>query len=148
MLFVKGDILQSTTGLIIHGCNAQGVMGSGLALQIRTKYPAVFDAYKKIPKGDKSLGIFQCIHINDDLAIGNCITQLYYGREQRKYADLGSIRESLEAAFMWCSEFGKELNAPEIGCGLGGLQWSEVEPIFLELNAKYPEVTVKIYRLK
>ena len=33
--YKKGDLLSVTKGIIAHGCNAQGVMGSGVALQIK-----------------------------------------------------------------------------------------------------------------
>ena len=35
-----GNILDAK-GIIMHGCNAQGVMGSGLAKDIRERWPAV-----------------------------------------------------------------------------------------------------------
>ena len=41
----KGNLLEQTKGVIIHGCNCQGVMSSGIALQIRNKWPGVFETY-------------------------------------------------------------------------------------------------------
>ena len=41
-----GDICSVNSGIIVHGCNAQGVMGSGVAKAIRLKYPQVFEDYK------------------------------------------------------------------------------------------------------
>lgn len=35
----KGNLLDITSGVIVHGCNMRGVMGSGVALAIRNKYP-------------------------------------------------------------------------------------------------------------
>ena len=43
MKIKHGDILSVANGIIVHQVNAQGVMGSGLAKQIREKYPMAFD---------------------------------------------------------------------------------------------------------
>lgn len=45
---VKGDILQASEDIIGHQVNCQGVMGAGLAKQIRNKYPHVYDEYRKL----------------------------------------------------------------------------------------------------
>ena len=47
MKIIKGDLLNETTGLIAHGVNCQGVMGKGIALAIKKKYPQVFIDYKQ-----------------------------------------------------------------------------------------------------
>lgn len=41
----QGDLLAVNTGCIIHGCNAQGVMGAGVALAFKNKYPAAYTRY-------------------------------------------------------------------------------------------------------
>ena len=38
MKIVVSDLLDIEQGMIVHGCNAQGVMGAGVADQIRRKY--------------------------------------------------------------------------------------------------------------
>ena len=43
---VNGNILEATEDIICHQVNCQGVMGSGLAKQIRSKWPSVFADYK------------------------------------------------------------------------------------------------------
>ena len=45
---IKGDLLQWPSGInvIAQSCNAQGVMGSGLAKVIRDTYPQVYSDYR------------------------------------------------------------------------------------------------------
>lgn len=47
IIYKDGDILTSTADVICHQVNCKGVMGAGLAKQIKQKYPAVFKLYKK-----------------------------------------------------------------------------------------------------
>lgn len=39
-----GDLL-SSKGIIVHGVNSQGVMGSGVAKQIKDKWPEAYGSY-------------------------------------------------------------------------------------------------------
>lgn len=43
----KGNILSASSGIVVHGCNAQDVMGSGLAAQIKKLFPDAFSDYRK-----------------------------------------------------------------------------------------------------
>ena len=45
---IKRDIFKSGADLICHQVNCQGVMGSGIAKQVREKYPKVYKEYKRI----------------------------------------------------------------------------------------------------
>lgn len=42
----NGDLLKSNCNIICHQVNCQGVMGAGIAKQIRLTYPSVFKAYE------------------------------------------------------------------------------------------------------
>lgn len=148
MQVVEGDILQQNSGLIVHGCNAQGVFNSGVAAQIRAKYPVVYDQYKNLQTGEGSLGICQIVKVTETMFIGNCITQLYFGKDGKRYADIRSIRKSLDSAMFWCDLMKQPLYMPEIGCGLGGLHWDEVATVIKDLEQKYPNVSVTLFRFK
>lgn len=60
---VDGDLFAARdVDIIAHQVNCQGVMGSGVALQVRKLFPDVFDGYKslvsiadKAPEGKKFL---------------------------------------------------------------------------------------------
>jgi len=50
MNYLEGDILDVNSGIICHQVNCHQTMGSGLALQIKNKYPYVFETYYKAPQ--------------------------------------------------------------------------------------------------
>jgi O-acetyl-ADP-ribose deacetylase (regulator of RNase III) len=146
MKVINADIFENTEGLIIHGTNCSGGFGSGVAGQIRQRYPEVYEKFKTVPHGEATLGRLQIIDVTESLSIGNAFTQLNYGYDGQKYASPKAIEKALHRAFLWCELVGRSLLAPKIGCGLGGLDWSsDVEPIFDKFAEEFPEVTVQIY---
>lgn len=146
MEIIQSDITNETSGLIIHGVNCMGRMGSGIALAIKTKWPVVYEKYMEHTQGKDALGSFQPVYISDGLYVGNCWTQEYFGKDGRVYADKHSVFEALVQAFEFCYDHELELKSPQIGCGLGGLDWErDVKPLFNYVNHFFPDVKVKIY---
>ncbi len=44
---IHGDVLNTVDSIIIHCVNCQGVMGGGIAAQIKRRYPEAYDVYKE-----------------------------------------------------------------------------------------------------
>jgi O-acetyl-ADP-ribose deacetylase (regulator of RNase III) len=146
MKSLHADITLETSGLIIHGVNAQRAMGSGVAKAILTRWPIVYDSYMSRKQGKEAMGQVQFVHIEEGLFVGNCWTQEFFGGGGKVYADVDSVRKCLTTAFDFCDKFGLELKSPRIASGLAGLDWdSDVLPIFEEVSEKFPNVDVTIY---
>lgn len=138
-MITKGSIF-GTKKPIAHGVNCMGVMGSGIAAQVRSRYPEVYQDYKEycnsMDRG-KLLGTVQYVMLPDALVL-NCFTQYRYGTE-RRHADYDAIR----ACFENINKSGlKQLALPKIGCGLAGGDWNIVEKILLETLTDLQEVEV------
>lgn len=58
---VEGNILDAEEDIICHQVNCKGVMGAGLAKQIKSKYPNVYKDYKRLcaEQGDDLLSSVQ-----------------------------------------------------------------------------------------
>ena len=123
-----GDLLSAKQGLILHGCNAQGVMGSGVAKAVRETYPLVYDSYiawKKRRNSSLPLGYVQFVTINEHLTVGNAITQEFYGNDGQRYASYFAIECAFKLARDWMRDMSvKTLHIPKIGSGLGGADWN------------------------
>jgi O-acetyl-ADP-ribose deacetylase (regulator of RNase III) len=137
--FKKGsDITTVTSGIIVHGVNCQGVMGSGVALAIRNKWPKVYTEYRDYchdVEPTDLLGECQVVTVAKGLWVANCFSQLNFGKDGKKYADIRQLRFSLGLAYEDAIRLRTEIHAPQIGAGLGGLDWDEVLPIFEHLNS-------------
>lgn len=142
IIYKKGDALKGPEKYLAHGCNNRGVMGSGIAKQIREKYEPAYDYYRFIyQRGKLKLGEIYPYDCGDKVII-NCITQNGYGRDGALYADYDAIRKCFEAMNSMFGE--KDLVAmPMIGSGLGGGSWPVIEIIIKE-TAKFQPVVYKL----
>lgn len=134
IIYRKGDLLETDCRLIAHGCNAQGVMGSGVAKAIRAKYPNAYDIYRGVHL-DKGLTLGENVLAGipgTTTIIVNCITQEFYGRDSsRIYIDYKSIRSCMRN-LNTILEMYDEVAMPKIGAGLGGGDWETISIIIEE----------------
>lgn len=128
------DILDVPEGIIAHQVSDSGVMGAGLALQIRNKYPQVYDAYRCAKLG---LSDVQLVEINQDLYVANICGQHGTGGygQRTNYA-------ALDVALFQLNRRARDLNLNVyfpygMGAGLGGGNWNRIESIIAQ-NMKVP----------
>lgn len=126
-----GDILTNASGIIVHGCNAQGVMGSGLAKQIKEKYPTAFNVYRQAHlETGLFLGDVIFAKINDDLIIANAITQRDYGKvPNHRYVSYGAIKDCFTTITSVAATLKMQVHYPLIGAGLANGDWSIISEI-------------------
>ena len=146
--FENGNLLDAPVDYICHQVNCQGRMGSGIAKQIRERWPAVYDFYitrLDILK-DKALGHTQLVPVSNGKVIINMFAQQYYGYDGRRYtsydafwACLGGIAASVPK--------GSKIGFPaKIGCGLGGANWEVISTMICEVLGN--DYEVYIYHLE
>lgn len=149
MRYVKGNLFDAPEKIIAHGCNAQGVMGAGIAKTIKEKYPDCFKLYQHYHTV-YGLKLGEMILWNGPfLTIANLITQNSYGRGSRlvDYEACAQAFERLASEYdTW--EGGKtEIAIPKIGAGLGGGSWEVIEAIIKEVEKNRPNVEFIVYSL-
>lgn len=126
-----GDILESGADVICQQVNCKGVMGAGLAKQIRNKYPKVYTEYKKrcecSSEISELLGHAQFISVGETVVV-NCFGQDGYGRDREKvYTYYPALARSFQEVFKRYFGTQKTIAIPYgIGCGLAGGNWNTV----------------------
>lgn len=131
----NSNLLDVTYGLVCHQTNCVGVMGGGVALAIRKKWPIVYDEYKKecdlFANNPKYLlGHIQDIVISNDLVVVNCFGQIYPGHNQ-VMTDYDAWDKILDKLRDECSFYNLPIHIPyKIGCGLAGGDWNIMEAKF------------------
>lgn len=127
---IKRDILLETKGLIVHGCNTQGVMGAGIAKLLKEKYPSVYHDYIYRYKTGLKLGDVILTKINHDLCIASAITQEHYGRDPNVvYVDYDAVEKAFIAINEFANRYHYEVKFPLIGCGLANGDWNVISKI-------------------
>ena len=141
-----GNIFEQVkVGVIVHGCNAQGVMGSGVAKEVKERYPGAFQLYRShcemygigskgllgtTPAWVNSHPVDNEIDPTKHLVIVNAITQLNYGRDGQRYVSYAAVQEAFDNIRILCKAIGAtDINFPMIGAGLGGGDWSVISTI-------------------
>lgn len=130
-----GNILDVQEGIIVHGCNAQGVMGSGIAVQIKQRWPHVYETYAKFvadtrAKGRSPLGLVVPVEAQPGLYIANAITQEHYGRDPTKrYVSYEAVKKCFDVVAMMAGMDGLTVHFPLIGAGLGNGDWAIISDI-------------------
>ena len=127
MDFKTGDILASNAEALVNTVNCVGIMGRGIALQFKNKFPANFKAYAAAcERGDVQPGqmyVFPTGWLMGPKYIINFPTKRHWRGDSR----LEDIETGLAALRNVILERGiQSIAIPPLGSGLGGLDWKEV----------------------
>lgn len=138
-----GDLLAVEEGVIIHGCNCKRVMGSGVALQIKKKYPGAYGEYMS---SLQALGdLIPWRHPEKPLVIVNALTQNGFGSPITRHVSYDAVDRCLDKfvsdlpAKPIYKDAPLSINFPRIGAGLGGGNWAIISAIIEA--ADWPEGT-------
>lgn len=122
-----GDIFNIHSGIICHQVNCRGIMGAGLALNIRKKYPKVYDDYMAAYKaGHLDLGNIVITPVGERLYIASICGQDGFGRDKRMvYTDYTAVSEGLEKVQKFADDNQvRPVYVPHhMGCGLANGAW-------------------------
>lgn len=141
-----GDILQADAEALVNTVNCVGVMGRGIALAFKEAYPQNFKAYESACKRHEvlpgKLHLFETGLLVHPRYIINFPTKRHW-RDKSRIED---IEAGLEALVGLIREKHIETVAiPPLGCGLGGLKWSDVKPRIEQAFSTLTDVRVILF---
>jgi len=143
--YVKGDLFATHVKTIGHGCNARGIMGSGVARIIREQFPKAFNRYRAEYEKPGGLKLGDIIVVPcESKIIVNAITQETFGRDGRRFVSYDAVAEVMTKINQMFEIYGiTEIAMPAIGAGLGGGDWNVIAAIIeSELKNVKPYVYV------
>ena len=143
--YTKGNLLESKAQALVNTVNTVGVMGKGIALQFKNRFPHNYAVYKKACK-DKTFNTGQVLVVKEgDLYetkyIVNFPTKAHWKSDSvYEYISTGLV--ALKKAIV---EHGiKSIAIPPLGCGNGGLDWIKVKAL-IEEALQDLDVEITIY---
>lgn len=142
-----GDLLDDDAEAVVNTVNTVGVSGKGLALQFRQRYPENEAAYRAAARrGGIRLGAVFVVETGSPDGpkwIVNFPTKDHWRSRSR----LGDIAAGLDDLVRFLSEHHvRSVAVPPLGCGNGGLDWRQVEPLIRAKLEPLEEVEVRLYQ--
>lgn len=138
IIFRQGNIFDSEAKALVNPVNTVGVMGKGLALEFKKRYPESYKNYVEVC----SSGFFDVgktiLYSENGKYIINVPTKKHW-KDPSKLEWIESGLKSLcnKVLFLNCS-----VAIPALGCGNGGLEWPEVKPLIESIMVLDTEVQV------
>ena len=148
-----GNIMDAKEGIICHQVNTRAVIGGGLALQIRNKYPNTYKRYVSFCSRHKSSELLgKVLFTQENKLIANIFGQNDYGCNKQQ-TDYEALEKGLNSVKCVASGEDNHLYTYSvaipysIGCGLGGGDWNIVYKI-IEKVFNNVDFDVVIYKLQ
>lgn len=136
-------IFDSSAQTLVNTINCVGVMGKGLALEFKNRYPAMFDKYKSFcDKGVFKPGVLWIYKAEDGKWILNFPTKIDWKNPSKiEYIEEG-LKKFVE---IWSEKGITSVAFPLLGCSNGGLNPDEVIPIMEKYLNQCEGLDVTIY---
>ena len=143
---VDGNILDAEVEALVNTVNTVGVMGKGIALQFRKAFPEMFKAYEQACKA----GLIEPgrMHVYDRGVMFNprYIINFPTKRHWRGKSQISDIETGLRALVEEIVRRNiKSIAIPPLGCGHGGLEWTEVFPLIKTALAHVADLEAFVY---
>ncbi len=142
----RGNLLTADVEGIVNTVNTVGVMGKGIALQVKRAFPEVYTAYRAAcDRGEVRLGQM-LFHDRGVLGSGRYIVNFPTKGHWRSRSKLADIESGLTDLVRVVEELGlASVAVPALGCGNGGLAWDDVRPRIERAFGALPEVRVVLF---
>ncbi|HXC57326.1 MAG TPA: macro domain-containing protein [Rhizomicrobium sp.] len=137
-----GDLFESRAQTLVNTVNCVGIMGKGVAEAFKKRLPKMFDDYKaRCDMGQMKLGEPYLYKDLSGARIINFPTKDHWKSSSR----LKDIESGLDFLVQHIDQWDvTSLALPPLGCGNGGLEWSEVAPLIYQKLHGLP-IDIELY---
>lgn len=142
-----GNLLTAPVEALVNTVNTEGVMGKGIALQFKQAFPDMYKAYEVACRNKEvQLGHVHVYDLGGLVGGPRWIVNFPTKGHWRSKSKLVDIETGLADLIRKVRDLGiTSIAVPPLGCGYGGLNWTEVEPLIAQAFLAVPEVTVRLY---
>lgn len=139
---LEGDLFQSGAQTLVNTVNCVGVMGKGVALEFKRRFPEMYEDYvERCRRGEVRLGRPYLYRYPRPPWVLNFPTKDHW----RSVARVDDIVRGLEFLLAHYCEWGiTSLAVPPLGCGNGQLEWRVVGPTLHRYLSRM-EIPVSLY---
>jgi O-acetyl-ADP-ribose deacetylase (regulator of RNase III) len=144
--FTKGNLLEANVDALVNTVNTVGVMGKGIALMFKERFPANFREYEAACKAGEVRVGEMFVTANNEFDGPRWIINFPTKEQWFRRTKLEWIESGMVALKNVIREKGiKSVAVPPLGCGNGGLNWKVVRPIIERELSELDDVDVIVY---
>jgi O-acetyl-ADP-ribose deacetylase (regulator of RNase III)/uncharacterized protein YwgA len=137
-----GDLFASKAQTLVNTVNCVGVMGKGIALEFKRRFPEMFDDYmQRCRRNQVRLGEPYVFDDPSGHKILNFPTKDHWRSPSRVVDIESSLDAFVENYWAWGVT---SIAFPPLGCGNGGLEWADVGPLIYRKLHELP-IDVEVY---
>lgn len=143
--YTSGNIFEKEVDGIVNPVNCDGIMGKGLALEFRTHFPDNYAKYvRACKKGDVDIGI---MFITFDQREYGHIINFPTKKTWRMKSKIEWIKEGLiDLRWAIVNYEIMSIAIPALGCGLGGLNFEQVQPLIEKYLGDLEGIDITVYK--
>ena len=140
---IRGNLFESTSQTLVNTVNCYGVMGRGIALEFKNRFPEMFELYSEFcEKGNIKPGILQIWNKSNPWVLNFPTKKHWRNPSKIEYIEAG-LQKFTEN---YLEKGISSIAFPQLGCSLGGLQWEkEVKPLMYHYLEPLNNLDVEIY---
>jgi len=148
MHFTKGNVLDADVEALVNTVNTVGVMGKGIALMFKEAFPENFREYEAACKrAEVKIGSIFVTELPTKLTGGPRWILNFPTKQHWRYKTrIEWVEDGLRDLRRVIEEKGiRSVAVPPLGCGNGGLHWSDVRPLIERALGDLDGVEVQVY---
>jgi O-acetyl-ADP-ribose deacetylase (regulator of RNase III) len=143
--FSRGNLLDAPADALVNTVNEVGVMGKGIALMFRERFPENTRVYTAASEA-KQVRVGHMLVTETGELFPKWIINFPTKKHWRNPSKLEWVRAGLQDLVRVVRELGiRSIAIPPLGCGNGGLEWADVRPLIEEAMAQVPGVEALVF---
>lgn len=146
MSIQKGNLLEAEAEALVNTVNTVGVMGRGIAMMFKERFPRNYQAYAAACKAGEVQTGKMFVTATGELGGPRWIINFPTKRHWRQPSRLEWIEEGLRDLVRVVQDNGiRSVALPPLGCGNGGLEWKDVRPLIEDAFKQLQGVDVIVF---
>lgn len=142
----KGNLIEVDAEALVNSVNCDGYMGKGIALQFKKAFPENFKAYERACRAGEVQPGRMFVFATGSMMNPHYIINFPTKRAWRANSRIEDIVAGLKALVEEVRRRSiTSIAIPPLGCGLGGLDWSDVRPLIERALTEVPDVQVSLF---
>lgn len=144
--FTKGNLLEAEVEAVVNTVNTVGVMGKGIALMFKERFPKNMKLYAEACKKKEVITGKMFITESNELMGPKWIVNFPTKKHWRAKSQITWISEGLDDLKRFIIESQvRSIAIPPLGAGNGGLEWSEVKEVICDKLDDLVGVDILVY---